>query len=179
MLTPSNVLELHLSTMSCSFVETGWNHWKRKTSRNCPNGVFYVWENNCRCIEKLKEFKGFDFPEGPEIKTLKNLGPPHAQELSSVCWVHSKGFNNFLSVCPSSIKIRAYPPRAWSPCAALQMGAPIYGSRCSCMYIRMRDMRLLQRWTSRSLTPGPGAVWVWSVSFSMESPWLSTSLKFV
>ena len=44
MLTPSSVLELHLSTISCRLVEMGWNHWKRKANRNCPNGVFKVRE---------------------------------------------------------------------------------------------------------------------------------------
>ena len=45
MLTPSNVLELHLSTISYRWVETGGNHRKRKANRNCPNDVFDVWEN--------------------------------------------------------------------------------------------------------------------------------------
>ena len=42
MWTPSSVLELHLSTISCRLLKTGWKHWKRKTNRNCPKGVFYV-----------------------------------------------------------------------------------------------------------------------------------------
>ena len=40
MLTPSNVLEVYLSTISCRLVEMGWNHRKHKANRNCPNGVF-------------------------------------------------------------------------------------------------------------------------------------------
>ena len=53
MLTPSNVLELHLSTISCRFVKTGWNHWKRKTSRNCPNGVFVFVLLKTRRIQRV------------------------------------------------------------------------------------------------------------------------------
>ena len=70
MLTPSNVLELHLSTISCPLVKTERNHWKRKTSRNCPNGVFYAWKNSWRFMKKLEEFKSFDFPEEPEKTNL-------------------------------------------------------------------------------------------------------------
>ena len=37
-----NVLELHLSRISCRLIKTGRNHRKCKASRNCPNGVFDV-----------------------------------------------------------------------------------------------------------------------------------------
>ena len=71
MLTPSNVLELHLSTISCRLIETAWNHRKRKANRNCPNGVFNMWTQFSMCQQK-NEFKGFGFPEEPEQTALSN-----------------------------------------------------------------------------------------------------------
>ena len=74
MFTPSNVLELHLSTISCRWVETGWNHQKRKANRNCPNGVFDVWENS-------RNSRVADHPGTTPAGTRKT----HDVKLSSVC----------------------------------------------------------------------------------------------
>ena len=64
MLTPPNDLELLLSTSSCRFVKTCWNHWKRKTSRNCPNGVFNV--------RKTRGIQGWQTTPGPPRREPAN-----------------------------------------------------------------------------------------------------------
>ena len=57
MLTPSSVLELHLSLRFSWLIETGWNHWKRKANKNCPNAVLDVRKN--------RGIQGFQTTPGP------------------------------------------------------------------------------------------------------------------
>ena len=77
-------------------------HWKG----------FNYFLSVCPSSIKIRAYPPRAWP--PRASMLVHRFPPSRETgLSTACWIHPKQFNNFLTVCPSSIKIRAYPPRAW------------------------------------------------------------------
>jgi len=96
----------------CSWIENERNHRKYKDKQMLSK---WIWWDFLKC-NKTRGFltnrncpmRVADHPGITPARPREN----HDVELSSVCWVHSKGFNNYLRVCPTTIKIRAYTTRA-------------------------------------------------------------------
>ena len=129
MLTPSNVLELHLSTISCPLVETEWNHWKRKASRNYPNWE-HVWAISI-CVAFPMFGNTITWTKG--VFTLTGMFSLLSKWRSDVQW-SSVGFSH---VQWSSLKLSESQWSHWSSVKANEI-------QCSSMKFRDVQWRFMK-----------------------------------